>query len=236
MKKNFLLDNKQYEVFKELSDEDAGKLIKGIYKYVDNGDSELDGYLKLLFIPIKQVIDANEDSYKKRCERNKVNGSKGGAPKGNQNAKKDKNNRKQPKTTENNMLRHNHIHNHNHIQDYNNSIIKIIDYLNTKSNSKYKASTKSTAIKITARLNEGYKLDDFIDVIDKKCNEWIGTEYEKFLCPETLFGNKFEKYLNQKINCTLKNENKPDWFDKQIDQDIASDQEIALLEKRIGGI
>ena len=47
-------------------------------------------------------------------------------------------------------------------------------------------------------MNEGYILDDFIAVIDKKYDEWIGTEWEKYLCPETLFGTKFEKYLNQK--------------------------------------
>lgn len=75
---------------------------------------------------------------------------------------------------------------------------KIIEHLNEKSKSNFKPTTKSTQTKINARLNEGYKLDDFIDVIDKKCDEWIGTEYEKYLCPETLFGTKFEKYLNQK--------------------------------------
>ena len=37
-------------------------------------------------------------------------------------------------------------------------------------------------------------------VIDKKCAEWIGTEYEKYLRPETLFGTKFEGYLNARIN------------------------------------
>ena len=73
----------------------------------------------------------------------------------------------------------------------------IIDYLNNKLNSKYKYSTKITKEKINARLNEGYTLDDFIAVIDKKCNEWLGTEFERFLRPETLFGTKFESYLNQ---------------------------------------
>ena len=50
-----------------------------------------------------------------------------------------------------------------------------------------------------ARLNEGYSLDDFKQVIEKKVNEWKGTEMEKYLRPETLFGTKFENYLNQKI-------------------------------------
>jgi len=29
--------------------------------------------------------------------------------------------------------------------------------------------------------------------------EWLDTEMEKYLCPDTLFGTKFEKYLNQNI-------------------------------------
>ena len=88
---------------------------------------------------------------------------------------------------------------------------KIIDYLNEKTNSKFKYSSKATQTKINARLNEGYTLDDFIDVIDKKCEEWIGTEFEKYLSPETLFGTKFEKYLNQKISKVEKRKSDKQW-------------------------
>lgn len=52
---------------------------------------------------------------------------------------------------------------------------------------------------MNARLNEGYTVEDFYTVIDKKYDEWQGTEREKYLRPETLFGNKFESYLNQNI-------------------------------------
>ena len=60
MKDNFLLKKSQQAVFSELSDIDAGKLIKGIYKYVNTGDSGLDGYLKIVFIPIKKDIYKNQ--------------------------------------------------------------------------------------------------------------------------------------------------------------------------------
>ena len=49
------------------------------------------------------------------------------------------------------------------------------------------------------RLKEGYTIDDFKTVIDKKVSGWLGTEFEQYLTPQTLFGSKFEKYLNQKI-------------------------------------
>lgn len=76
---------------------------------------------------------------------------------------------------------------------------KIIDYLNEQNGTRYRSNSKSTLSHINARFSEGFTIDDFKIVIDKKVKEWTGTEYEKHLCPDTLFGTKFEKYLNQKI-------------------------------------
>lgn len=75
---------------------------------------------------------------------------------------------------------------------------RVIDYLNKKANTKYRATTKKTKDLIKARLNEGFVEEDFIKVIDNKVGEWINTDMEKYLRPETLFGTKFEGYLNQK--------------------------------------
>lgn len=75
---------------------------------------------------------------------------------------------------------------------------EIIDYLNTKTGASYKYTTKKTKDLIKARFNEGFTLDDFKTVIDKKSAEWINDEnMSKYLRPETLFGTKFEGYLNQ---------------------------------------
>lgn len=82
----------------------------------------------------------------------------------------------------------------------NNIYIEAVDYLNQKAGTKYKSNSKNTTKHIKARLNDGYTLEDFKSVIDKKCSEWLNTDMEKYLCPDTLFGSKFEKYLNQKIN------------------------------------
>jgi uncharacterized phage protein (TIGR02220 family) len=51
---------------------------------------------------------------------------------------------------------------------------------------------------IDARLNDGYKLEDFQHVHTVKTQEWKGTDMEKFLRPATLYSNKFEGYRNQK--------------------------------------
>lgn len=75
----------------------------------------------------------------------------------------------------------------------------IVSYLNDKAGTHYKAVTESTGRHIRARLNEGFTLDDFYKVIDKKVAEWKSTDMEKYLRPETLFGSKFESYLNAKV-------------------------------------
>lgn len=79
-------------------------------------------------------------------------------------------------------------------------IKEIIQYLNDRCGTRYRYQTKGTQEHINARLKEGYTVDDFKIVIDKKFEEWHGTDMEKFLRPETLFAGKFESYLNQKIS------------------------------------
>jgi uncharacterized phage protein (TIGR02220 family)/predicted phage replisome organizer len=74
---------------------------------------------------------------------------------------------------------------------------EIIDYLNFITNSSYRSTTNKTRDLIKARYNEGFILDDFKIVIEKKYQEWANTDYSKYLRPETLFGTKFESYLNQ---------------------------------------
>lgn len=74
---------------------------------------------------------------------------------------------------------------------------EIISHLNRKANRNYKANGLKTRTNIKARWNEGFRLDDFIHVIDTMVKDWSGTKYEKYLRPETLFGPKFEGYLNQ---------------------------------------
>lgn len=75
---------------------------------------------------------------------------------------------------------------------------EIVDYLNLKTSKSYKHSTSKTKSLIKARWNEGFRIDDFKKVIDNKCFEWIGnSDMAKYLRPETLFGTKFEGYLNE---------------------------------------
>lgn len=96
---NFMVDTALKDCVNILSDTRAGKLFKLLFEYAENQDidqSQLDSAVKLAFNAFKPGIDKGRKKYLSVINRNRENGKKGGAPKGNQNA------RKQPKTTQNN--------------------------------------------------------------------------------------------------------------------------------------
>lgn len=96
----------------------------------------------------------------------------------------------------------------------NNNIIveQVVNYLNEKLGSHYKTTTQKTVSLINARVKEGFDYNDFVNVIDKKYAEWHNDDkMSQYLTPDTLFGTKFEKYINQP-------------FVKPVKQQIARDQ------------
>jgi uncharacterized phage protein (TIGR02220 family) len=85
----------------------------------------------------------------------------------------------------------------------NKEIIKnVIEFLNTKTNKNFTTKSSKTISCINSRLKEGFIENDFIKVIEIKTEKWLGTSMEEYLRPITLFGNKFDSYLNEtnKIN------------------------------------
>lgn len=77
-------------------------------------------------------------------------------------------------------------------------IDEIVDYLNKVSGKQFRKTTKNTRSKVRARMAEGFSVDDFKSVIDVKSKQWLNDgQMEKYLRPETLFGNRFESYLNE---------------------------------------
>lgn len=82
---------------------------------------------------------------------------------------------------------------------------EIIDYLNEKTGRNYKHTAKANQRVIKARMNEGYTLEDFKTVIDKKYDEWNNdAKMKKFLRPETLFSTNFDRYLNEETESNQK--------------------------------
>ena len=96
---------------------------------------------------------------------------------------------------------------------------EIVDYLNSVLDTNYRSSSAKTKSLIKARWNEGFGLDDFKTVIDKKVAEWLGNKKcEKWLRPYTLFSNKFENYLNQLSGDDLEDEEK--MMEKYLEDDL----------------
>lgn len=78
-------------------------------------------------------------------------------------------------------------------------IKEIIDHLNRSTGKQFRFDSKKTLTFISARLKEGFCVDDFYRVIDNKVEKWLGDpKMVDFLRPETLFGTKFESYLNER--------------------------------------
>lgn len=76
--------------------------------------------------------------------------------------------------------------------------VEIINYLNFKTGKSFKHNTKATQSAISARINEGFSIEDFKSVVDKKTEQWgSDPKMGDYLRPVTLFGTKFESYLNQ---------------------------------------
>lgn len=81
MKDSFVLYNSFYEPIKTLKNEQLGKLLRAIFNYTINGEITQDAEIMIAFMFIKNQLDIDNEKYKKICERNKNNGSKGGRPK-----------------------------------------------------------------------------------------------------------------------------------------------------------
>lgn len=75
---------------------------------------------------------------------------------------------------------------------------EVVSFLNEKANRKFKSTTPKTKRFIKARFNEGFNLEDFKKVIEVKVHQWNNDpKMTKYIRPETLFGTKFESYLNE---------------------------------------
>lgn len=187
-KKSFIAYCDWGDTFNELSNEEAGKLVKHLFSYVNDENPETeDKLIKLLFIPIQQTLKRDLNKYDKYIDKQRVNGAKGGRPKKPKKPKPFSGNPDEPKKADSVSV--------------NVSVNDIITYLNLKNNSTYKATTQKTKELISARLKEGFTIDDFKKVIDTKISEWgKDPKMNMYLRPETLFSNKFEGYLNQKTS------------------------------------
>ena len=209
----FTIYKEYYELITLLTEREQQELLLAITKFMfEDVEPTLNDKQTKIFNNLRRPLEKS----KKRSKCGSITKSNENQE---ENETKTKENQKETKTKSNENQKENESKTHqdvNVIVNVNDNVdvnvnkitiaeIKgIIEYLNIKSNSHYKYSTDKTQTLIKARIKDGFTLDDFKIVIDKKCEEWLGTDFEKFLRPETLFSNKFEGYLNQKITAKKK--------------------------------
>lgn len=207
MKKSFILHIDSLSVLSELTNEQKGELFQAVFDYNIGKEVVLTGLMKAIFVSFKNQFDRDNKKYQSIVERNKINGSKGGTPKkpkgtqknpvgssgGEQNPNKADNDNDSVNDSDNDSDNENKNDNVNVIKE-------IVFYLNQICGTKYLHTSEKTKTLIKARLNDGFKFEDFKTVIDKKYKEWgQDAKMVSYLRPETLFSNKFEGYLNQKV-------------------------------------
>lgn len=113
---------------------------------------------------------------------------------------------------------------------------EVVDYLNLKTNKNFRPNNQKTISLINSRVKDGYNLDDFKKVIDNKCAEWLqDINYNQYLRPDTLFGNKFEGYLNQSKPLS-NNQNSNRYYQQETEnQEVnLSNEELEELYKNFG--
>jgi uncharacterized phage protein (TIGR02220 family) len=209
MRESFVFYKSFFESIKELDPKDQVQIYNAIFEYeFYKTEPQLSGVCKSIFTLILPQLEANDKRYE--------NGKKGGRPKKEETKTKPKNNQNktkvEPNVNDNVNVNDINININNNINNnLSCKIEEVINYLNQPSNTtkpirSFKSNTKNTKSIISARLKEGFTVDDLKDVIYFKYEEWVrkpfkfsnGVMSDKYYRPETLFNSKnFENYLQE---------------------------------------
>ncbi len=90
-----------------------------------------------------------------------------------------------------------------------NDIENIIKYLNSKVGSTFDAHAPHVVSCVASCMRRGHTYEEMIKVIDYKASEWLHSNMAKYLRPSTLFGDKFERYIEE-LSCARRT---PKWSD-----------------------
>lgn len=235
-KKSFVMYDNWSRLICDMPDEQAGKLIKAICGYkLGESDNTGDPVLDAVFNMIREKLDEDSAHYDVVCQK-RAEARQGKTKE----MKTIDNNSKQLILIDNKTQQYgsdtdtdndtdtdiNNIYSVGETRldapktkkdDQNEKDIQaIVDYLNEKTQSKYSAKTNETRKSITARLKDGYTVDDFKAVIDSKVKEWFNdADMRKYLRPSTLFRpSNFESYLNEANRPAVKSKNQFNNFEQ----------------------
>ena len=248
-KKSFVLYNDMYDPIKQLSDEEAGILIKSVFEYhIDGSVKVLPPIVNMAFLFIKSHIDRDGEKYQNIVERNRKNGSKGGRPSllskepkkpsgllGNPNNPDGLfGNPKEPKKADNDNEKGNDNEKKKRVKKFIEENL-IIDYFNsvTGKNMKYLPSSQTP---IAAILAMGFGSAECEKVIDLKYREWRNNpDMQIYISIQTFFRkSNFEKYLNQEVIKPIEHEIRSTYVPETITEE--EEAETKKLIEESGGI
>lgn len=174
MNDSIILYISQYTAIKDLTDEQIGRLFRAIFEKQLGNEVVLADDIKIAFNFINNQLVIDKNKYKEKCEKNRENGKKGGAPKGNQNAKKTT---KQPNGLKNNP-------NDNDNENENENDIYIINNNNT--------------IYDFVQQNFGRVLSP---AEYEEINSWNDNELTRYAIKQSVLSNKcVVKYISRILN------------------------------------
>lgn len=212
MKDSFVLYTSQYVAIKELEDEQLGRLFRALFEKQLGNEVVLANDIKIAFNFINNQMVVDNQKYKKKCETLKNNAKKGGAPKGNQNAKK----QKQPNREKNNL----------NDNDNDNEII-INDNLKEK-NKKEKISFgefKNVLLSEEELEKLKQRFPDYELRIEKLSN-YIASKGDRY---KSHYATILNWARNEKKESDVA-EIKPEWYGKEVKKKEMSQEEVKELE------
>lgn len=215
----------------ELSDEQAGRLFRGMIEYfVDGTEPEFSDVLKFVFIPIRQQMDRDSDKYVSVCDRNRKNARKRWDAVGCDRMRADavaygrmRSDAVDANTNTNtNTNKDTNTNTESHEQG--DEISSLLLYLNEETGSNY-SETEQIRELIGSKLEEGYTAEDIRTVIHNKNLEWnCSGKMRTYLRPSTLFGDKFEEYLNGpvsgEVSTGMEKESKAERLRTELEQNV----------------
>lgn len=221
MKENFLLKKSLINVVNELSEEESGRLFKGILNYVNTGENNLVGYLKIIFIPIKEEIDKNEIQYTKICEKRK-----------NAINKRWEKEKIQEDTNVYKCIQmgsdtHNHIHNHKSNKK-DNRVVGEEEKEEKKKFGEFVAMTNAEYEKLVSTHGEKFtnKCIETLDNYKGSSGKKYKSDYRAIL---TWVIDKVKQQTKERIAP------KPEWYGKEIKEEPATEAEYEEFLKKLGG-
>jgi uncharacterized phage protein (TIGR02220 family) len=208
-KDNFLVNLDDYQAVRNFSNEEAGKLFHTICRYnLGEEIGDLEDKIQVAFNFFKNRLDKNRKNWEKTRNERIKSGRKGGLAK-----QANANFAKQNKQTVANVAVSDNVNVSDSVSVNDNKkkaspsdeIITILEDLNNKIKSKkgFSPLAQCNQNLIKARMSEGFTVENFITVNEKKVKQWLhDPEMSKYLRPATLYGNKFDGYLNEVV-CDL---------------------------------